>query len=94
MDAFVIVRGVVQSSVHQAHQLVRGVAEQRQIKLQLGREMLVENRFAHPGPIGDVIHRGGVVALLDEGALGRLEELGTTIGAAQPGSCPSRFGHR
>ena len=41
-----------------------------QVQLPLAREVLVEDRLADAGPVGDVVHRGGVEALGDEDVLG------------------------
>jgi hypothetical protein len=40
--------------------------------------VLVEDRFADPGPFRDLIHRRGVVAAGDENLHGRVEQLPTT----------------
>ena len=49
--------------------------EQREVELELARKVLVQHWLGDPGPLGDVVHRGGVVALRDEDLLRRLEQL-------------------
>ena len=60
------------------------LVEQREVEVELAREVLVENRFRHPGPVGDLVHGRGVVAAGDEDGLGGLEQLGTALRARQP----------
>ncbi len=59
--------------------------EQRQVQLPLAREVLVEHRLADPGPVGDVVHGGGVEALRDEDVLRGAQQL-------QPAGAPGQAG--
>jgi hypothetical protein len=59
---------------------VRG--EQRLVELQLAGEVLVEHRLADARALGDVVHRGSVVALVGEDVARRVEQLGAP-GAAR-----------
>ena len=63
--------------------VARGV-EQREVEVELAGEVLVEHRLGDPGPLGDVVHRGGVVALRDEDLESGLEQLGAPLAAGQP----------
>ena len=58
--------------------------EQREVEVELAGEVLVEHRLGDPGPLGDVVHRGGVVALGDEHLERGLEQLGAALAARQP----------
>jgi len=64
--------------------------QQSQIELKLAGEMLVENRFAHSCPLGDVVHRGGVIALSDEYLAGGLEYLRAAFLARKSGAAGRR----
>ena len=55
---------------------VAGGVEQREVEVELAGEVLVEHRLGDPGPLGDVVHRGGVVALGDEHLERGVEQLG------------------
>ena len=63
---------------------VARLVEQREVELELAREVLVEHRLGDAGPLGDVVHRGGVVALGDEDLQRGLEQLGAPGGARHP----------
>ena len=58
--------------------------EQREVELELAREVLVEHGLGDAGPLGDVVHRGGVVAVGDEHLLGRGEQLLAARRTGQP----------
>jgi hypothetical protein len=45
--------------------------------------VLVEDRLAHAGRLGDVVHRGGVESLRDEDLPRGIEQLGATLTARQ-----------
>jgi hypothetical protein len=62
-------RGRLQGRADGVDQVVAVLVEQRQVELELAREVLVEHGLADPGALGDVVHRGGVVALRDEDLL-------------------------
>ena len=64
-----------------------GLVEQREVEVELAGEVLVEHRLGDAGALGDVVHRGGVVALGDEHLEGGLEQLGP---AASRGIRPPR----
>ncbi|GAA0657115.1 hypothetical protein GCM10009548_24810 [Streptomyces malaysiensis subsp. malaysiensis] len=68
------------------------LVEKGQIQLQLAREVLVEHRLADPGALGDVIHRGRVVALCDEDLLRGSQELITSGSARQARTPWARLG--
>ena len=58
--------------------------EEGEVELELAGEVLVEDRLGHTGVLGDVVHRGRVVAAVDEDRLGRLEELGAALRSGHP----------
>ena len=68
-----------------ADQRVGARVEQREVEIELAGEVLVEHRLADPGPVGDLVHRGGVVALGDEHLLRGGQQLQPALSARQPG---------
>ena len=74
--------------------VVAGGVEQREVEVELAGEVLVEHRLGDPGPLGDVVHRGGVVALGDEHLEGGLEQLGAALPARQPAAARRAAGRR
>ena len=58
--------------------------EQREVEVELAGEVLVEHRLGDAGALGDVVHRGGVVALRDEDLQRGLEQLGAALAARHP----------
>ena len=58
--------------------------EERQIKFEFARKVLVQHWLGHPGAFGDVVHGRGVVPLGDENFLGGREQLLTAGRAGQP----------
>ncbi|GHJ31200.1 hypothetical protein TPA0910_56330 [Streptomyces hygroscopicus subsp. sporocinereus] len=68
------------------------LVEQGQVQLELAREVLVEHRLADSGALGDVVHRGRVVALGDEDLLGGPQELMTSGSARQARTSWARLG--
>jgi hypothetical protein len=52
--------------------------------------VLVEHGLRHPSALGDVVHRGGVVALGDEDLEGRLEQLDASFASRHPTAAGSR----
>jgi hypothetical protein len=71
------------------------LVEQREVELELAGKVLVEHRLGHAGAFGDVVHRGGVVAVGDEDLLRGAEQLLAPCRAGQPGRAPAarRRGH-
>ena len=65
-----VVGGGAQRLAHPGNQVVDVAGQHRQIQLELGRKVLVENGFAYTGPVGDLVHAGGVVAAVDEDLAG------------------------
>ena len=47
---------------HERSRIVAVLVEQGEVEVELAREVLVEHGLGDPGPLGDVVHRGGVVA--------------------------------
>src|SRR5205807_4881717 len=74
-----VVGGGSQSLAHTRHQIVDVSVQDRQIQLELARKVLVENGFAYPGALGDLVHTGGVVATVDENVAGGDEQLTPTL---------------
>ena len=73
-----------------AHGLEQGLAvlvQQGEVEVELAGEVLVEHRLADAGALGDVVHRGGVVALGDEDLLGGAQEL-VASGSARQACAP------
>ncbi len=68
--------------------------QHRQIQLQLGRKVLVEHRFAHAGPVRDLIHTCGVVTAVDEHLAGGDEKLPAAFVTREPVSAPGAAGAR
>src|SRR3954454_22763692 len=66
--------------------------EQRQVELPLTREVLVEDRLAHPGPVGDVIHGRRVEALRHEDVLRSPQQLQPTGAPRQAGGAAAGYG--
>ena len=62
------------------------LVEQREVELELAGEVLVEHGFRDAGPLGDVVHRGRVVALRDEHLAGGVEQLDAAGRARQAGA--------
>ncbi|GHD69840.1 hypothetical protein GCM10010317_076190 [Streptomyces mirabilis] len=66
------------------------LVQQREIQVELAREVLVENRLADARALGDVVHGGRVIPLRNEYFLGGAEELvasGTARQASAPRAC-------
>ena len=72
---------------HRVRQRLAVLVEQREVELELAREVLVEHRLADAGALGDVVHRGRVVALGDEDLLRGAQQL---VAASRPGSRADR----
>ena len=64
-------------------EVARGV-EEGEVEVELAGEVLVEHRLRDARLVGDVLHRGLVVALGDEDAESRLEQLGAALGPRHP----------
>ena len=62
--------------------------QHRQIELQLGREVLVENGFTDACPVGDLVHARRVVAAVDEDLAGGDEQLPASFVAGQSVATP------
>jgi hypothetical protein len=77
-------RGGRERRPDQVRQLAGVLVEQREIQLELAREVLVQNGFGDPCTVGDVVHGSRVVANLDEYLLRGLEQLRPPCGARQP----------
>jgi hypothetical protein len=58
-----VVRGRLQRVADPGHQLVYALVEQGQIQVELAGEVLVQHGLADAGPLGDLVHGGGVVSL-------------------------------
>jgi hypothetical protein len=50
--------------------LIDSGIQEREIKVQFTREVLIEHRLGHPGALGDVIHAGCVIPGVDENLKG------------------------
>ncbi|SQD99618.1 hypothetical protein FMEAI12_5500011 [Parafrankia sp. Ea1.12] len=85
-DPDVVVRGRGERRAHGRDQLLGVLVEQREIEVELAGEVLVEHRLAHPGPLGDLVHRGRVVALGDEHLAGGPKQLEAARCAGEPRS--------
>ena len=68
----VVERSAVRDPVDQ---LLHALVEQREVELLLAGKVLVEDRLADPGPLGDLVHRRRVIATGDENLHGRVEQL-------------------
>jgi hypothetical protein len=85
-DALLVVRGRGERHPDRGHHRLGVLLEQREVEVELAREVLVEHRLADAGPVGDVVHRGRVVALRDEDLLRRAQELAPPRRPGQPGA--------
>ena len=81
-----VVRRAFQRGAHLGGELVGVLVEQREVELELAREVLVEHRLADAGALGDVVHRRRVVAVGDEDLPRRAEQLLAARGARQAGA--------
>src|SRR6266487_3325983 len=84
--SLLVVRGGGGRVAYRRDELVGALIEQGEVQLELSGEVLVEHRLAHPGALGDLVHRGRVVALRDEYLLRRIEQLAPPGRAWQPRS--------
>ena len=84
--ALLVVLGRLQGPAGGRDDLVAGLVEQREVEVELAREVLVEHRLGDPGALGDVVHGGRVVALRDEDLERGAEQLGATSASRQPHS--------
>ena len=66
------------------------LVQQREVEVELAREVLVEHRLGDTGAFGDLVHGGGVVARADEDLLRGLEQLGAACGPWQAQASAAR----
>src|SRR3569833_1731734 len=92
LDPQLVVRRGGQGLPHPLDESLGVLVLLRQVELELAGKVLVEHWFADAGALGDLVHRGGVVALGDEHLLGRAEQLTTACHPREPGA--SRAGVR
>ena len=69
---------------------VAGLVEQREVEVELAREVLVEHGLGDARPLRDVVHRRGVVALGHEHLEGGLHQLGASLPPGHPATAWSR----
>ena len=69
---------------HERLERVAVLVQQRQVEIELAREVLVQNRFGDTGAVGDLVHGRGVIAGLDEDGLGGIQQLGAPLTARHP----------
>ena len=86
LDPLLVVRGGGERVAAPGDHVVHVQIEQGQVELLLAGEVLVEHRLADPGPLGDLVHRGRVVAVLHEHFLRRAEQLAAAGRPGQPGA--------
>src|SRR5690606_38535574 len=79
LDAQLVVVGGGQCPVEMIEQIVLRLVQQREVELQLAREVLIEHRFADAGPHRDLVHRGGMKALSHEDLTRGPQQLGTAL---------------
>ena len=84
LHPLLVVGGGRQRRVDLPDQLVGVGGEQRLVELQLAGEVLVENGLADARALGDVVHRGGVVALRGEDVARRHQQLRAPGAAREP----------
>ena len=92
-DALLVVLGRLERRAGVGDDRVAGGVEQREVEVELAGEVLVEHRLGDPGPLGDVVHRRGVVALGDEHLERGVEQLGAALAARQPAAARTRLVH-
>ena len=83
-----VVGGGAQRLPHAGHQVVDVALQHRQVQLELGREVLVQNGFADARPVGDLVHARRVVAAVDEDLAGGDEQLPASFVAGQSVATP------
>ena len=83
-DALLVVGGAGQGVPDGLLEQPAVVVDEREVEVELARKVLVQDGFADPGALGDLVHRGRVVAVLDEGGLGGLEQLRPARRLRQP----------
>ncbi len=93
VDPLLVVVGAVEGLEDEALEAVALALQEREVELELAGEVLVEDGLGDPRLVGDVLHRGGVVALAHEDGLGGLQELGSALRARQPLHPVGRAGH-
>jgi hypothetical protein len=82
--ALLVVSGRAERVAHGVHQLVHALVQQGQVQLELAGKVLVQHRFADAGPLGDLIHGGGVVPLRYEYLKRRVQKLPPPFVPGQP----------
>ncbi len=65
-----VVGGGAQRLAHTGDEVVDVPLQHRQVQLELGRKVLVENGFAHTRAVGDLVHARRVIAAVDENLAG------------------------
>jgi hypothetical protein len=68
-----VVSGGTQRLAHAGRQILDVLGKHRQVQLELGRKVLVENGFAYTCPVGDFVHARSVIAAVDENLAGSEE---------------------
>src|SRR5260370_5766358 len=79
-----VVGGRAERVADGVHQFVHALVEQGQVQVELAGEVLVQDGFADAGPLGDLIHGGGVVPLRYEDLERRVQELPPPFVPGQP----------
>src|SRR6266851_1412901 len=74
-DPLLVVRRGRERGADGVGQRLHALIEQGEVELELAREMLVQHGLADASPLGDLVHRRGVVPLRDEDLLGRPKQL-------------------
>ena len=80
-----VVLGRGQGLLDDLDQPITALVEEREIEVELGRKVLVQDRFGYPSRVGDVVHGGCVVALGGEHFAGRIEQLDAALVPWQAG---------
>ena len=93
LDPAPVVRRGLERGADPVEQLVHVVAQDLEVEVTLGVEVLVEDGLGDPGRDGDAVHAGGVEALVHEHGTGGVDEL-PTPGAARQAGRPHAHGVR
>jgi pimeloyl-ACP methyl ester carboxylesterase len=88
--ALLVVGGGLECGAQGVEEHGDALVEQGDVQVELAREVLIEDRLAHSGALGDVVHGGSVIALGDEDFARCAEDLGTAFLAGEPGRLRSR----
>jgi hypothetical protein len=89
-DSLPVVMSFLDRPANAVDQLVGVALQQRQVELEFAGKVLVEHRLADSGMLGDVVHDGGVIPVVDEDIGRRREQLSPPLVPGHPHSAGRR----